>query len=71
MARILKCKEDRLEVVFGGNFCQLHKVLPTIVFFKVQVHSTKLKIEMALEEYKKRKEKKKVTCDYDVSQILC
>ena len=48
ICRFLECKEDWLELVFGGNFCQLHKFMPTTPFSKVQVHSTRLKIELAL-----------------------
>ena len=38
----LKCKEDWLELVFGGSF------LPTTTFSKVQVHSTRLETKSAL-----------------------
>ena len=60
---ILECKKGRLELVFGGNFCQLHKVLPTIAFSKVQVQSTRREIELALE--------KESHVNVTLSQILC
>ena len=57
----LECKEGRLELVFGGNFWQLHKFLPTTTFLTVQVHSTRLELSRTW----KKPKKKKVTCECD------
>lgn len=63
MCHFLKCKEGWLELVFGGNFCQLHKFLPTTVFPKVQVRSSSLDTKSALEKMSHVK--------LTSSQILC
>ena len=42
---------NELELIFEGNICLLHKLLPTTSFSKVQVHSTRwLEIESALKK---------------------
>jgi hypothetical protein len=59
----LNARKANLHLVFGGNFCQLHKFLPTmsersLIFGKVQVHFTRLETVLALG-------KQNATCERD------
>lgn len=62
MCRSLECKEDRLELIFGGNFCQLQ------LCFKIQVHSTRIQLESAL--VKKLLKKTTHECDVFMNSML-